>query len=175
MNTDPATAFSQAAADAGIPMSAYPIADGELHRYKTEGDKKENSWYVLYSDGFPAGAYGCHKRGFKENWHSNQANELSADERRQLQKDRDHKRAERAANKERTRAEARLRAADILRQSVELPNSGTEPHPYLSEKRVGPHGIYLRGNSLVIPIRNSSKELTSLQFISNGKKVFNWR
>jgi len=172
MNHDPVSEFFQAAANAGIPMPEYPIADGELHRFKTDGDREYNSWYVLYGDGVPSGAFGCWKRGFKENWHSTQANELSADERRQLRKARDHKRAERAATKERTKAEARLRAADILKQSVELPIPDTEPHPYLSEKKVEPHGIYLRDNSLVIPIRNSSKELTSLQFISEDKKRF---
>ena len=121
MNHDPVSEFFQAAANAGIPMPEYPIADGELHRFKTDGDREDNSWYVLYGDGVPSGAFGCWKRGIKENWHSTQANELSADEHHQLRKARDHKKVERAATKERTKAEARLRAADILKQSVELP------------------------------------------------------
>jgi len=172
MNHDPVSEFFQAAANAGIPMPEHPIADGELHRFKTDGDREDNSWYVLHGEGVPSGAFGCWKRGFKENWHSTQANELGADERRQLRKARDHKRVESAATKERTKAKARLRAADILKQSVELPIPDTAPHSYLSEKKIKPYGIYLKGNSLVIPIRNSSKVLTSLQFISEGKKRF---
>ncbi len=118
MNHDPVSEFFQAAANAGIPMPEHPIADGELHRFKTDGDREDNSWYVLYGDGVPAGSLGCWKRGFKENWHSTQANELSVDERRQLRKARDHKSVESAATKERTKAEARLKAADILKQSI---------------------------------------------------------
>ena len=38
LNTDPVSEFQSAMADAGIVTNEIPIADGQLHRFKVEGD-----------------------------------------------------------------------------------------------------------------------------------------
>lgn len=39
------------------------IYDGEIHRFKNDGDDNKNSWYVAYDNGkFQSGAFGCWKR-----------------------------------------------------------------------------------------------------------------
>ncbi len=39
--------FRAAMRTAGLEYSGPVIADGRLHRFKTEGDRERNSWYVL--------------------------------------------------------------------------------------------------------------------------------
>ena len=169
MISDPVSAFSQAAADAGIPMPGYPIADGELHRYKTEGDKQENSWYVLHADGaIPAGAFGCWKRGQNEEWCSKRASDLSESERHQFSQKIEQAKVKREKDQARTTAAAKRRAAEIWEGAAEA-----ESHPYLTRKQVEPHGVYRRGNSLVVPARDNEGVLHTLQFISaDGEKRF---
>lgn len=54
---------------AGLNHAGPIHADGKLHRFKAEGDKARNSWFVLHAGPPAAGAFGCWKRGLKENWH----------------------------------------------------------------------------------------------------------
>ena len=169
MLNDPISTFGQAAADAGLPIPGYPIADGELHRYKTEGDKQENSWYVLHADGaIPAGAFGCWKRGQNEKWCSKRTSDLSESERRRFQQQIEQAKAKREKDQAQTTAAAKHRACEIWEEA-----SKAESHPYLSRKQVEPHGVYRRGNSLVVPARDNEGVLHTLQFISeDGDKRF---
>ena len=52
--------FKQAMERDGLPMDSIPIDDGAIQRFHVEGDtpSSRNGWYVLYSDGVPAGIYG---------------------------------------------------------------------------------------------------------------------
>jgi putative DNA primase/helicase len=53
---------------AGLDYADPIVADGKLHRFKTEGDKARNSWYILYPGPPMAGAFGCWKRSIKDKW-----------------------------------------------------------------------------------------------------------
>ena len=55
--TNTIEAFRAAMADAGIVTHEAIIADGHLHRFNVEGDKRgtRNGAYILHTDGRPAG------------------------------------------------------------------------------------------------------------------------
>lgn len=56
------TAFREAMAEAGITYSWDILADGLRHRFKPDGDKRENGVYQLYLDDHPAGWFKDFKR-----------------------------------------------------------------------------------------------------------------
>jgi putative DNA primase/helicase len=67
------------------------------------------------------------------------------------------------------RAKARTRAAKIWESAAAAPAD----HAYLAEKGVGPHGLRLHCGELVVPLRDTSGALHSLQFIAaDGVKNF---
>ncbi|HCB12131.1 MAG TPA: hypothetical protein DEP36_00970, partial [Gammaproteobacteria bacterium] len=47
-----------------------PVFDGQLHRYRVEGDKagSKNAYYVLHLDGRAAGVFGSWKSGLRSTW-----------------------------------------------------------------------------------------------------------
>jgi putative DNA primase/helicase len=61
--------FPDAIREAGLG-SPNIIAEGEIHRFRCEGDHKDsrNGWYVYYPDGIPAGAFGSWKSGLTTTW-----------------------------------------------------------------------------------------------------------
>jgi putative DNA primase/helicase len=52
---------------AGLTYDGEIVADGKLHRFKAAGDREKNSWFIVFPGEPLAGAFGCWKRGFKEN------------------------------------------------------------------------------------------------------------
>ena len=141
-------------------FDVYPVSDGEIHRFKGPEDKKLNGWYVYHGD---HGAFGNWRTNLTVPWRSKNAQIDQKEYRKIVQRER----------AERIRAEA-IKHSDAAKQArlIWAESVPATEHHYLTKKQVQPYGIYLRGNSLVIPIRNNSKELTSLQFISKGKKRF---
>jgi putative DNA primase/helicase len=170
---------------AGLTAPSEIIADGEIHRFHTEGDKtrSRNSWYVFYLDDHPAGAFGDHKRAFKQTWKSNGVSnwtpsDLTASRRRQAERERKRS-AKRAASRE---------IAKIIWKELPPANSSD---PYLTKKGITPHGTRQvlrkrlrelglkfdpvgRGDRfLVVPVFAVTGSLSSLQFISeDGRKTF---
>jgi putative DNA primase/helicase len=61
-------AFRAALRAAGLDYAGPLAADGRLHRFKCQGDRERNSWFVLHGGSPITGAFGCWKRGLKENW-----------------------------------------------------------------------------------------------------------
>lgn len=51
--------FRDAMAGAGLPVPDTIHDDGKLHRFSSNGQRGDDSgWYVLHSDGVPAGVFG---------------------------------------------------------------------------------------------------------------------
>jgi phage/plasmid primase-like uncharacterized protein len=153
---------------AGLEYSGPIMADGRLHRVKVEGDKARNSWYVLFAGPPLAGAFGCWKRNFKDNWHERNG-DLSQTEWDAVR--RRNKETEKIleAETEARQKKAREAADWIFRRGNRL-----TIHPYLTAKNVSPHGDMkeYRG-AMVLPLRDTSGEFRSLQFISvDGTKRF---
>jgi putative DNA primase/helicase len=64
MSADLFAEFRTAMLKAGITPPDSVIADGELHRFATNGKASDDAgWYVLYVDGLPAGAFGDFRTG----------------------------------------------------------------------------------------------------------------
>ncbi len=153
------------------------IPNGELIRFRVEGDSKDskNGWAVLHGDGIPAGMFGNWKTGESHNWCSKRDSELTPGERSE------QKRRVEMARVERERAEkhCRAEAAEHARAAWEVADAATS-HPYLQRKCVQSHGLRVvrtdghrvRAGDLLIPLHNPSSELVSLQRITHDGAKF---
>lgn len=143
-------------------------ADGKLHRVHVEGDKTgtRNGWYVLHSGDFPAGAFGCNRRGISGKWRSQQKHQhLNRYDREQI----DEQLRARVEAREQYHSAAAARAWQILQRATR----DASEHPYCARKRVEAHGVKCNGSGLiVIPIYSALNGLLqTVQFIaSDGSK-----
>jgi len=140
----------------------YPVADGELHRFKGPDDKRHNGWYVLY-DGF--GAFGHWKTGITVKW--SERRKLSDQERRDLSQ---QMRAQRR-QRQKERAQRQQAAAEEARKIWKCA-APVVSHPYLQLKHVQAHGIRQDDDALIIPMYRG-RQLRSIQRIyPDGRKRF---
>lgn len=173
--------FRDAMFQQGIAVSDDIIADGAFHRVHVDGDKprSRNGWYILHLDGAkPAGAFGSNRlygNNVKFTW-AGQTKEMSPEERREMRRKMAKQKAEREAAQRAKREAAAIEAARRWDSATDC----TE-HPYLTRKGVKSHGLRvgvwektdpetgevrcLSRNALLIPIRDASKRIHSLQAI----------
>jgi putative DNA primase/helicase len=165
-------AFMDAMRSASLAMRTERlVADGCLHRYRVDGDKSGtlNGWYVL-NVGHPAyGAFGSWKTGQSETWHHAQQATLNDTDRRALADRQAAARSARDAAQTEVHTFAAARASKLWQTS----RPATNKHPYLLRKGVAAFGLRQLGDKLVIPLRDESGALWSLQFIdADGSKRF---
>jgi putative DNA primase/helicase len=149
-----------------------PIADNRLVRCPGPGDKpgRKNGWYRFHSD-FPAsGQFGSWKTGKTARWcckarltpAENAIVSQRAEENRLWQ-------AEESAR-------LRPQIEENIRQRWEQARAASPDHPYLRRKQVLPHSLRQEGGLLLIPFRNASGQLKTLQSIDsnleNNRKLF---
>lgn len=145
------------------------VPDGRLHRFSTNGKAKDDSgWYVLHLDGTPAGAFGCWRSGLQSSWCTKADNDMTE--------------AEREAHRHRIKAiQAQRETEQSLRQqqasdaAALIWKAGTPAtgHVYSTRKGIKPHGVKCDGHHLLIPMRDTSGKLYSLQTIApDGSKRF---
>ena len=164
--------FQQAIAGAGLPVPEVIHGDGTLYRFSTNGKRMDQSgWYVLHDDGdVPAGAFGCWRSGLSQTWCSKDTQAMTQ--------------AERSAHQQRMQAIAQQREADKAQRQHDAATAAAqrweaaEPapadHPYLVRKGIQPHSIKAEGEALLIPLRDASTTLHSLQAIGpEGISAFN--
>src|SRR5215212_11288478 len=62
--------FTQALYAFGLESDGALVADGQIHRVRTAGERngKQSGWYRFYPDEPFAGSYGSHKLGEVEKW-----------------------------------------------------------------------------------------------------------
>jgi phage/plasmid primase-like uncharacterized protein len=136
--------FTDAMCDEGIGPAPYETirATGKLERYDVAGDKRKsgNGWYILHADRFPNGTFGCNKRYGTDHsftWKpEHQSAPMSADERREHERD---MKARQAARDEKTRAQREAKAelaASIWNDAK--PSDGS--HGYLTVKGIKASG-----------------------------------
>jgi phage/plasmid primase-like uncharacterized protein len=162
--------FRAAMSKAGLVYGGLIFGDGKVHRFKSEGDSDAASWYVLYGNDpdFAAGAFGCWRRQFKENWHSTNGHEMSNEERQRIANMlRDSENA-RKTEEEKRHSEAKSKASQLLSAA----SPATPDHPYLTRKKVGVHGrIRIDADGcLVLPVDDVDGHLQSLQLIAPDKR-----
>jgi putative DNA primase/helicase len=146
------------------------IADGRLHRFYIEGDKRGtcNGWYVLYLDGIPSGAFGSWKTGETHTWRAKDRRAFTEGEWAEYHRKISEARRQKEEAQARDSAKTREKAASIWRRSLSV-----EIRPYLTRKRVKVYGVRQHRGYLVIPSRDTSGVIHSLQFIdAEGNKRF---
>ena len=61
--------FRSEISKAGLSSPSEIIDDGKIHRFSSNGKPTDNAgWYVLFTDGIPAGAFGCWREGVNIKW-----------------------------------------------------------------------------------------------------------
>lgn len=163
-------AFRVAMLDAGIQPPAVIDADGRIHRFHIEGDKRgtRNGWYLLHLDGRAAGAFGSWKAGFTSTWAAD-GEPMSRAEREafrvMLENARKRADAERRAEHEARAAEARAEWAQA--------GPADPHHPYLIAKCALPHELRQIGDTLIVPLFDQHGMLWNVQRIhADGTKRF---
>lgn len=161
--------FAQAMASAGLTPPDAIHADGLLHRFSPTGKRGDlAAWYVLHDDGVSAGVFGCWRSGLQETWCSRADSALTPAERQALLE------KVRAAQRQRDAEQALLHqqagAVALLRWRAAGPAG---QHPYLAAKGVRAHGLRADADRLLVPLRDTSGTLASLQTIyPDGSKRF---
>lgn len=162
--------FLRAIEQAGLTPPEIVIADGQLHRFPSDGNQGDDAgWYVIHTDGIPAGAFGCWRSGVNETWSARTSSTMTPDERA------DH--ARQLAQLQQIRdEETRIRHAEATQRAQQLWNEArpaTHDHPYLQRKGIQPHGLRVDvENRLIVPVMINGN-LVSLQFIApDGEKRF---
>ena len=173
MSDDPVEQFRHAIEQRGLPTPDPILADGKLHHYATNGTRDDDAgWYVLHTDGIPAGAFGCHRAHVDERWCAKSVTTMTDQERRAHRARIASIKRQRDAAKHQRQAEAAATARHLWEQA----RPATAEHPYLLRKRVQSHGVkYMMLEDqavLLIPIMREST-LMSLELIDEaGDKQF---
>ena len=163
-------AFTNALADFGIAPRESIVFD-TFTRFHVEGDSKgsKNAFYILHSNGLPAGHFGCNKRGIAENWCIKNANELTDIERATFYEQMALAKATREKSDAEKHHAARIDAEKrIDRATTHTPDN---PHAYLINKNVQGYGVLIEGENLLIPARDVNGKVWAVQTIApNGFK-----
>ena len=165
----PEQEFANAIQAAGLPPPIEIIADGQIHRFSTNGKVDDDAgWYVLHVDGVAAGVFGCHRLGHKWKWCSESPSKMTQTERIAYQ-DRLHAlKALRDSEQAQRHAGAAKAAATVFDAATPCTT-----HQYLSTKGVRAYGIRQAGDNLLIPLHDATGTLHSLQTITpDGDKRF---
>jgi putative DNA primase/helicase len=192
--------FRDAMASAGVPFTGHMEADTDkVQRFTVEGDRRNSmtGWYVLYTDGIPAGEFGCWKRGIQSTWCATSGRDLSPVDRAAINARIEEARARRRKAEELAQKQAEEQA-NIIWEAAKPCDS----HPYLTRKGVKSHGLRVGRwtkmrddtgeiwldvpDTLLVPLRDGKKKIVSLQaifadknnpssrdkdFLSGGKKA----
>lgn len=176
--------FCAAMRERDINVNAADIVpDGQFRRIKVKGDKDKSAWYVLHSDGIPAGAFGCNRRygnDTKFTWRAKTSRKFTEEERRAYRERMARIEAERAREKTEMQAAAAKIANEIWDAAQPC-----DAHPYLERKGIRSHGLrigrwdkvdqetgevyFSSDEALLIPIRDAKKRIHSLQAIFPDK------
>lgn len=172
INVDHATIvehFRNAMADAGLTPPDAIHADGQLHKFATNGKRGDTAgWYCLHADGLPAGAFGDWRQGISVTWCSKDKTTMTDAEREAYRQRMQQIQAQREAEQAQRHASARDRAQ---RQWDSTSPAGN--HPYLAAKGVPGYGLRQTGDVLLVPLHDTSGTLHSLQTIdASGQKRF---
>ncbi|RLW63966.1 MAG: DNA primase [gamma proteobacterium symbiont of Stewartia floridana] len=162
--------FESAMRETGIEPPENLIADGELHRFSSNGKPTDSAgYYILHGDGIPAGHFGCWRTGISQDWRADTGQAFSAEEKREYAQRMEMIREKRAAEDQKRKAQARQTAEEKWTNAK--PETGI--HKYLSNKGISGHGLRSDGFNLLVPLRDENGTLHSIQSIDpNGSKKF---
>ncbi len=162
--------FKEVMASNGIDLQGGEvIADGRLHRFKPDGSKNPDGWYVLHSDGIPAGSFGNWKTGQSYTWCMQKQSELTPREQEDFRRRIEQQSRAREAEQARIHEQAAKKAQWLWKTATPATD-----HPYLQRKQVKAYGLRIaKDGRLIVPAYDTSGSIRTLQFISdNGEKWF---
>ena len=132
--------FRTAIHDAGLTPPEVVEPDGKLHRFPSNGKRKDDAGcYVFHDDDLQAGAFGDWRTGASVSWRADVGRERSPQEDAAHRARVEAMRCARDAEEERHRTEARTRAGEIWHSAPPAARN----HPYLVSKGVATHGLRL--------------------------------
>lgn len=166
------TAFIEVMRSAGIlPSEPDRIeADGHLHRFHVEGDKRgsRNGWAVLHLDRVACGAFGHWRTGKQSTWCGGSRERLTPAEQARMEAGIATAKSVREAERLTLAVAAQTRAHRLWGQAA-----APAAHPYLLAKGVQAYGIRQLDTRLVIPLRDGDGVLWNVQTIApDGTKRF---
>ena len=154
---------------AGIEPPENIKIDGKVHRFSTNGRKRDDSgWYIIFPDAPVAGRFGCWRDQIDCVFKADIGRELTASENMAITR----RQAEATEERERVRTKKSEVAANTVEKIWSEAIAASPDHPYLKRKGIEPHGARLTGDGrLIVPLYSSGGELKSLQYISEvGKR-----
>lgn len=173
--------FRKAMRADGIAFDGELIADGKVHRFDAEGDRRgrKDAWYVLHGDGVPNGTFGHWQRGMKGAWCAKSDEQMTPEERAEQARRIEAARVAREEEDRKRKTNAARKAAALWRAAA----PASADHAYLRRKGVQPHGLRvatwrkwhrdeagewierLIADALLVPIREVGGALRSLEAI----------
>ena len=170
----PETQLRDAMLAVGIKPPEAIHLDGKLHRFnsgtKGEGGHDKPGWYVVFSDGVPAGRFGCWRSGFESSWKADIGRSLTPVE----EMAQSLRLAEAKTQRDTEQAKTREVAANTVDLIWSQAGAASPEHPYLQRKGIKAHGARITGDGrLMVPLYNSDGELSSIQYIDHaGGKLY---
>jgi putative DNA primase/helicase len=148
--------------------------DGKLHRFNsgTKGEKGHDKpgWYIIFNDGIPAGRFGCWRSGVELTWKADIGRSLTVAEEMAQSRRLSEAKAQRDAEKLKTR-EVAANTVDLIWSQA---GAASPEHPYLQRKGIKTHGARITGDGrLMVPLYGEDGELSSIQYIAaDGDKKY---
>ncbi len=149
--------------------------DGKIHRFRsgtkgTPGAGDKSGWYVAFSDGIPAGRFGCWRAGLESTWRAEVGRQISPADDMAFAR----RMAEAKAARDIEQARKHEVAADVVDQIWTDCTGASPDHPYLKRKGITPYGARVTGDGrLVVPLYDADGTLSSLQYIdAEGGKLY---
>ncbi len=156
---------------AGLDIPSVFNIDGKIHRFSTNGLKRDDSgWYCLHdNDGIIGGQFGNWRDGTKLTFRQDVGRAYSP------QEEMAHRRAREAAAKaaQEAKEENNRIAADTCATIWDRATLATDEHPYLKRKGIKSHDCRVTGDGrLIVPMFGEDGDLVSLQYIdaTGGKR-----
>lgn len=154
------------------PHSPLPLDEsGKLVRFRVRGDKagSKNGWLVQHTHPVRMAVFGSWKTGEQHTWRDESTTPSTPAQRSEVQRQLAEAKRLREAELLQVQAAARAKAAKLWERA--RPACGD--HPYLVRKRVNAYGIKRLRDMLLVPCRDVSGTLQSIQFIGlDGSKRF---
>lgn len=170
----PETQLRDAMLAVGIKPPEAIHLDGKLHRFnsgtKGEGGHDKPGWYIAFSDGVPAGRFGCWRSGVELTWRAEIGRSLTVAEEMAQSRRLSEAKAQRDAEQKK----AREIAANTVEKIWSQASAASPEHPYLQRKGIQTHGARITGDGrLMVPLYSEDGELTSIQYIAgDGDKKY---
>lgn len=171
----PEQQLQNAMREAGLEPPDTIYLDGKIHRFKSgtkgspgHGDKP--GWYIAFSDGIPAGRFGCWRAGMESTWRAEVGRQLNQVDEMAFAR----RMSEAKVARDAEQARKHEVAADVVDQIWSDCIGASPDHPYLRRKGIAPHGARVTGDGrLVVPLFDADGTMASLQYIdSEGGKLY---